>query len=103
MTDINSILGTVNSVLGTLNTVASIPGIDMIPYVSTAKAGLAALTAAVQAGQNIAPYVTAIVGTFRNDGSTPTQAELDALDAKIAELEAQVDAPLAPREPGEPD
>lgn len=102
MTDINSILGAVNNVLGVLNTVAATPDIDFIPYVSTAKAALSALTAAVHAGQNIAPYVAAIAKTFKAD-SVPTQADLDALDAKIADLEAKVDAPLPPREAGEPD
>lgn len=101
--DLKQILGAVNNVLGVLNTVAATPGLDFIPYVSTAKAALGVLTAAVNAGQNIVPYVVAIADTFKGDGSVPTQAELDALDAKIADLRAKLHAPLPPKDADEPE
>jgi len=49
----------------------------------------------------VLPYVTAIKDTF--SGGVPTQAQLNDLDVKIMELEAMVDAPLPPKEDGEPD
>jgi len=95
------ILDTVNSVLETLKTVANLPGVNMIPYVSTVSGAISAIQAAAAIGINIAPYLTALKDTF--EGKVPTQAEMDALDAKIASLEALVDAPLPDKEAGEPD
>lgn len=95
------VLNAVNGALSVLRTLADTPGVSLIPYVSTISSALGALQAAVNAGRNIAPYVLAISSTF--SGTIPTQAELDALDAKILELDAQVDVPLPPKEEGEPD
>lgn len=101
MSDIKQLLDTFNTVTGVIKTIAETPGVNMLPYASTVSAAIGGLQAAVNAGVNIVPYVTAIKDTF--SGGVPTQEQLDALDAKIAELEALVDAPLPPKEAGEPD
>lgn len=99
MADLKQVLDAVNSALSVIKTVTNTPGVSAIPYVSTISAAISAIQAAESVGMNIVPYVTAISDTF--SGGTPTQAALDALDAKIAELEAQVQAPLPPKEEGE--
>jgi len=101
MASAQQVLDTVNSVLNTLKEVASLPGVNMIPYVSTVSGAISALQAAAAIGINIAPYLTALKDTF--SGGVPTQAEMDALDAKIASLEALVDAPLPDKDPEEPE
>ena len=101
MTDIKQLLDTFNTVAGVIKTVAETPGVNMLPYASTVSSAISALQAGLNAGANILPYVTAIKDTF--SGGVPSQEQLDALDAKIAELEALVDAPLPPAEPGEPE
>lgn len=99
--DIKQLVETFNSVASVIKTVADTPGVNMIPYATTVSSAIGALQTAVNAGVNILPYVIAIKGTF--DGGVPTQAQLDALDAEIARLEALVDAPLPPKEDGEPE
>lgn len=91
----------VNTALGVINSAGHIPGVNLIPYVGTITAAAGALQAGLNAAVNVAPYVIAIKDTFT--GGLPSQAKLDALDAKIAELEAKVDAALPPKEPGEED
>ena len=102
-TDLNEVLTTVDGVLTVLKTVANIPGVNMIPYVAVASSAITALQAAVSAGRNIAPYVSAIAGTFGDGSKVPTLAEVAALDDKIVELEAEVQKPLPPAEEGEED
>ena len=101
--DWDKILTTTTNVLDVLQTIASTPGINMIPYVSVAAGAITALNAAVKAGRDAKPYLDAIVGTFGEGGKVPTLAEVAALDDKIAELEAEVQAPLPPPEEGEDD
>lgn len=103
MANLTQVLDAIDNALGVLKTIADTPGVSMIPYVGTVSGAIGALRTAYSVGKNITPYVTAIADTFKGDGSIPTQAQLDALDAKIAELEAKVDAPLPPAEPGEPE
>jgi hypothetical protein len=91
----------INTALGVIKTAGNTPGINLIPYVSTVASAASALQAGLNAAVNIAPYVVAISKTFK-DG-LPTDAERAALNAKIAELEAIVDAPLPPKEDGEED
>lgn len=91
----------INLALGAINAFGNTPGVNLIPYVSTVAAAAGALKAGINAAVNIAPYVAAITNTF--SGGLPTPAELAALDAKIAELEALVAAPLPPKEDGEED
>jgi len=95
------VLDAVNSAMTVLRTIANTPGVNALPYVSTISAALGALQAAANAGRNIAPYVVAISNTFT--GVVPTEEQLVALDAKILELDAAVDAPLPNKEEGEPD
>lgn len=101
--DLDKILTTVNGVLTVLKTVADTPGINLLPYAAVASTAITALQAALNAGRNIAPYVDAIAGTFGDGSKVPTEAEVQALDLKIAELEADVQQPLPPAEEGEPD
>ena len=101
MTDITQVLEAVNSALNVIKQVANTPGISAIPYVSTVSAAISAIQTAYTVGKDIVPYVTAIKDTF--SGGVPTQEQLDALDAKIAELESEVNAPLPPKEEGEDD
>lgn len=91
----------VTHALGIIHDAASTPGIDLIPYVGTVAAAAGALQAGLNAGIKIAPYVVAIKDTFT--GGLPTEAQRTALNAKIAELEALVGAPLPPKEEGEPE
>lgn len=99
--DIKTLVDTFNSVATVIKSVATTPGINMIPYATTVASAVGALQTAVNAGINILPYVEAIKDTF--EGGVPTQAQLDGLDAKLAELKALVHAPLPPREEGEPE
>lgn len=94
-------LEVVSNALGVISSAAAIPGVNLIPYVSTVAVAAGALNAAINAGVKIAPYVAAIKDTFSN--GLPTEEKRLALDAKIAELEALVNAPLPPQEAGEPE
>lgn len=102
MASIKSILEALDTAMGVVKTVADTPGINLIPYVSTLSSAIGAMQAAYVAGKSIVPYITAIQETFSGD-KIPSQDELTALDAKIAALEAQVQAPLPPKEEGEED
>lgn len=101
MADLKQVLDAVNSALSMIKTIADTPGASVIPYVSTISSAISVIQAAEAAGENILPYVTAIKDTFT--GTVPTQADLDALNAKIDELRAKVQAPLPPPEEGEED
>lgn len=100
--DLKSVLGAVNQTLGVLSMVAKIPGVSMIPYVSTAAGAIDLIQFAIGKGVDVAEHVTALTDTFK-PGMVPTQAQLDALDAKIAALRAAIHAPLPPKEEGEPE
>lgn len=101
MADIAQILDAVDSVMVKIKTIADIPGINVLPYVSTASSVIGAVHMAYTAGKDVTPYITAIQNTFSQPGA-PSTDDLAALDAKIAALEAQVQAPLPPQEDGEP-
>lgn len=102
MADISQVLEAVDSIMVKIKSVADIPGINLLPYVSTASSVIGAVHMAYTAGKDITPYITAIQDTFSTP-RTPSTDDLAALDAKIAALEAQVQAPLPPKEDGEPD
>ncbi len=99
--DLNQILTAVNAALNVIKTVANTPGVNIIPYAAAVSSAISAIQTAEAIGMNIAPYVTAIADTF--SGGVPTQEQLDALNAKITDLETQVQAPLPPKEEGEGD
>lgn len=101
--DLEKALDTTSNVLSVLAQIANTPGINMLPYVSVAATAITALNAAVQAGRNISPYVEAIVATYGDGKKVPTEAELTALDEKIAQLEVEIQKPLSLSEEGEPD
>lgn len=101
MSDWQSALSVITNALGVIKTAASAPGINLLPYVGTVATAAGALQTAIQTGIDVAPYITAISTTFSS--GLPSDADRAALDAKIAELEAKVDAPLPAKEDGEED
>lgn len=100
--NVKDILSTMDTVLSNVKAMADIPGVNLIPYVSTISSAIGMIHSAYQAGIAVEPYIKKLQSTFSGDG-VPSQAEMDELDAKIAELEAKVDAPLPQKEEGEPD
>lgn len=99
MADWKQAFEVINTALGVINAAGNTPGINLIPYVGTVAAAAGALQAGLKAGVSIAPYIAAVKDTFTGD-KLPSQGAIDALDAKIADLEAKVDAPLPPKEVG---
>ena len=91
----------IEKALGAIQGAANIPGINLLPYVSTVSSAATALQAGLHAAVDIAPYIVAISKTFA--GGLPSEAERKALAEKIKELEAEIDAPLPSPEDGEPD
>lgn len=101
--DIQRILEMISGVLAVIKTIADTPGVNILPYAAVASTAIGALQAAVSAGRDITPYITAIADTFGDGSKVPTEAEVQALDLRIAELETEVQEPLPPAEEGEPD
>lgn len=99
MADWKQAFDVINKVLGVVSAAGSVPGINIIPYVGIVSSAASALQAGLNAGVKIAPYVIAIEQTFA--GGLPDAAGMAALKDHIADLEAQVDAPLPPKEAGE--
>ncbi len=97
----SSAFSAIQTALGAISAAASIPGVNLIPYVSTVTAAANAISAGLNAAVNVAPYIAAVAKTFT--GGLPTDVDLAALDAKIADLEALGDAALPPKEDGEPE
>lgn len=102
MTDLVKVLDAIDTAMSVIKGIADTPGVNLIPYVSTLSGVISTVHAAYNAGKNITPYIQAISDTFSRP-DVPTEADMAALDAKIAELEAKIDAPLPPKEEGEPD
>lgn len=103
MADLKSILAAIDNAMITIKGIAETPGINMLPYVSVLSSVIGTVHAAYVAGQNVAPFIEAINATFSSDNPAPSEADMAALDAKIAELESAIDAPLPPKEDGEED
>lgn len=98
---ITSVLSAVGTALNVIGGLAKTPGINLLPYVSTVSSVVDVAQAALTQGQNVASLVADLQSTFA--GGVPTDAQLAALDARIATARAALDAPLPPAEPGEPD
>lgn len=96
---IHSILDAVSSALGVIKTLAGTPGVNLLPYASTVSSAIDVAQVALSQGQNIADLITSLKETFA--GGTPTQEQLDALDARIAAARAKLHAPLPDPEEGE--
>lgn len=101
MSSIQEILDAIDTAMSTVKTIADTPGVNLIPYVSTLSGVIGTVHAAYTAGKNIEPYITAIKNTFAKPDVSET--DMVALDAKIAELETQVQTPLPAPEDGETD
>lgn len=93
--------GAIRTALSVINSVGSTPGINLIPYVSTVANAASAIQTAMNVGLKVEPYVAAVIDTFRS--GLPSASKLAALDSKIAELHAAIQAPLPTKEDGEPD
>lgn len=100
-TDITSVLGAVNTALGVIKGLADTPGVNLLPYVSTVSSFIGLAQAALGQGQNIATLVTDLESTF--SGGVPTDAQIAALDARIAAAQANLHAPLPAADAGETD
>jgi hypothetical protein len=86
---------------GVVQTAANTPGINVIPYANLVGSAAGLLQRAINLGLNITPYIEAIKDTY--SGGVPSQEKQDALDAKLAQLRAEIQAPLPPPEEGEED
>ncbi len=99
MTDFKSLLNAVVTALGTISAAGNLPGVNLIPYVSTVASVAGLLQFALEKGINVAGDIAALRETFSN--GLPSQDKIDALDARIAVLRAKLHAPLPPKEDGE--
>ena len=99
MTDFKSLLTAVTTALGAISAAGNIPGVNLIPYVSTVASVAGLLQFALEKGINVAADIAALKDTFSN--GLPSQDKIDALDARIAILRAKLHAPLPPKEDGE--
>lgn len=96
---LQSVLDAVSTALGVIKNIAKVPGINVLPYVNTVSGAIDVAQIALSQGQNIADLVASLKETFA--GGTPTDAQLAALDARIAAARAKLHAPLPPPEEGE--
>lgn len=99
--DWKSAFNAVETALGVISAAGNTPGVNLIPYVGVVSSAASAIKLALDTGVKVAPYVIALEKTFT--GGLPTADEIAALDIKIGELRAIVQAPLPPREEGEPE
>ena len=99
MTDFKSLLSAVVTALGAISAAGNLPGVNLIPYVSTVASVAGLLQFALEKGVNVASDIAALKDTFSN--GLPSQDKIDALDARIAVLRARLHAPLPPKEDGE--
>lgn len=99
-TSLTSVLSAVGTALGAIKTATDLPGVNLIPYVSTVSSVISVAQLALSQGQNIANLVTDLESTFA--GGLPTDAQLAALDARIAAAQAKLHAALPEPEAGEP-
>jgi len=101
MTDLTQVLAGIDQALSVVKTIADTPGINMLPYVNTISGVIGAIQFAEQAGQDVLPYIQKLQATF--SGNVPTEADLASLMADIQAMSAQIQRPLPPADPGEPE
>jgi hypothetical protein len=99
MADFKSLLGAVTTALGAISAAGNLPGVNLIPYVSTVASAAGLLQFAIEKGMNVADDIAALKDTFSN--GLPSQDKVDALDARIEALRTKLHAPLPPKEDGE--
>lgn len=99
MGDFSNLLSAVTAALGVVKTAGNLPGINLIPHVSTIANVAGALQFAIEKGQNVVADIAAFKDTFK-DG-LPEQSKLDALDERIDKLRAKLHMPLPAKEEGE--
>ena|SRR6478672_10196116 len=95
-----SLLSALDTALGAIKTATDLPGVNLIPYVSTVSSVVSLAQLALSQRQNITNLVTDLQETFA--GGLPTTAQLAALDARIAAARGKLHAPLPAPEEGEP-
>lgn len=99
MNGFKGLLDAVVTALGVVQTAGNLPGVNLIPYVSTIASAAGVLQFAIEKGKNIASDIAAFKDTFAN--GLPSQEKLDELDTRIEALRVKVHAPLPPKEEGE--
>lgn len=100
---LKAIAETALSGLGMIKRVIDLGGpiTSLIPYADTVAKTIGYLQTAAEFGKEIAPDVEEFINTFSDPNVTPEM--MAALDARIAEKEAKLDAPLPDRDPNEPE
>lgn len=101
MGDFSNLLSAVTMALGVVKTAGNLPGVNLIPYVSTVANVAGVLQFAIEKGQNVAKDIAALKKTF-SDG-LPSQDKLDELNARIDALRIRLHLPLPEKEEGEED
>jgi len=99
MATFTSVLSAISTALGAIKSATSIPGINLLPYVSTVNSAVDTIQFAMEKGKSVATFVADFTETFAT--GLPSEDKLAALDAKIADLRAKVHAPLPAKEEGE--
>lgn len=99
--NLNAVVDAAENVLSVIQTVGNLPGVDLIPYVSTVTKFLGYAQKAIEVGKVVAPQVADFVDTFSN--GLPPAEKLAALDARIAANHAAIQGFTPVAEEGEPE
>lgn len=102
MATVTEVLDTVDTVMTKIAAIGQLPGVSLIPYVSTAASIINTVHMAYVAEKDIAPFLANIKNTYSQPG-LPSEQDIADLKAQIAVLRADEDDPLPPKEDGEPD
>lgn len=89
MSDFQKLTAAVSKALDIITSVTNLPGVDLIPYVSTVNKILKYGQLALAAGNKVTPYVEALAVSF-SSGALPSEEERVALDAKIEDMHAKI-------------
>lgn len=101
--DFATIMNSVDTALGVVQKFASVPGVNLIPYVSTISSVVSVGHALIAAGKEGVSLFQNMKTTFAATDGLPTDEAMAALDAQIATARAKLHAPMPPREDGEPE